>query len=234
MLEKRGLGHVEAILSFVIFIGFIVFAFVFFSPFQSNRTLKSTLDYAWREVYDFANIDLETYSVYITDTNAPSIVALAISGAPAGLNATVEGSSGNLVQSYTNSNGLVIFSKPADRFARIKFGPDFGAGNSIIGIVIPPQSYTVSSSETKKYFSESRLLGLNSTYNADYNVLKKQFNLPNRVNFGFSLTFSDGTKIAASKEIPKNAEVISQTDRAAVVRINGGLIEYAEMRVFVW
>ena len=194
MLNKRGLGHVEAILSFVIFIGFIVFAFVFFSPFESNRTLRSTSDYAWREVYDFSRVELEIYSVFIDDLSPPLIAAVSLTGAPSGWNAVVEDSMGAIVQSYTDLSGVVHYTTPSNKFARIKFGQDFSQGVNVIAGT-PPQSYTVSSSENSKFMSEKKLLELNASYYSDYSNLKKQFNLPNRVNFGFAVTFYDGTQI---------------------------------------
>ena len=231
MIKKGGFGHVEAILSFVIFIGFIVFAFVFFSPFESNRTLTSSLDYAWREVADASNMDLESYSVYITAVS--SAVAIAISGAPAGVNAAVEDGNGNAVASYTDLSG-VHFHKPLNNyFVRIKFGEDFVQGNPIIGTLLSVSDFSVSSSEIMKVLSEKKLLDLKSSYYSDYSALKTTFNLPNRVDFGFAVKLSD-IEITASREIPENVEVLSRSDRVAVVRIPSGLIEYADVRVFVW
>ncbi|MEK6847098.1 MAG: hypothetical protein AABY16_02940 [Nanoarchaeota archaeon] len=230
MSEKRGFGHVEAILSFVIFIAFLVFAFIFFSPFQSGRTLTSSLDYAWREVADASNIDLEIYSVYINSAN--QIIAIAIPGAPA-MNATVEDSNSNAVASYTDLSGNVNFQKPPNNFVRIKFGEDFVQGNLISGILLANTEYTVSSSETNKVFSEKKLFDLNASYYAGYSTLKTNFNLPNRVDFGFTVGLSN-INISASKEIPENVEVLSKNDRVAVVRIPSGVIEYADVGVFVW
>ncbi len=232
MFEKRGLGHVEAILSFVIFIGFLVFAFVFFSPFESGRTLTSSLDYTWREVSGFSEVNLEIYSIYITSTN--SVVAIAIPGAPNNMNAAVEDKNGGVIASYTDLSGNVHFAKPANNFVRIKFGPDFMRGNQITGIPLTAIDYTVSSSETREIFSEKRILELKNRYENDYSALRTEFNLPNRVHFGFASVLSGGTEISASREVPENAEVLSKNDRVAVVRIPSGVIEYAEARVFVW
>ncbi len=231
MNEKRGFGHVEAIMSFVIFIGFLIFAFTFFSPFQSGRTLTSSLDYAWREVADFAKIDLESYSIYINSTKP--VVAIAIAGAPVGMNASVENSNGSIIPSYTTSTS-VHFHKPVNNIVRIKFAKDFVNGGPISGTPLIDSEYSVSSSETQKIFSENKLLELNDRYYPNYSVLKTQFNLPNRIDFGFAVKFSDGLEIMASKQIPESVEVLSKNDRVAVVRIPSGVVEYADVRVFVW
>ena len=68
MKNKRGLGHIEAILAFVLFIGFLIFAFYFFSPFSGgNRLLDSSIDYAFREININTSIDMESYSVVINN-----------------------------------------------------------------------------------------------------------------------------------------------------------------------
>ena len=231
MVCKRGFGHVEAILSFVIFISFIVFAFVFFSPFQSNRTLQSTLDYAWREITDVTEQDLKTYSLVI-DSSAP-IVAIAIPGV-SGFNASVQNSSGSAVPSYTDSAGAVHFQKPINSFARILFAPRFTAGTTLTGVLLPAANYSISSSENSPARFEQLALDLNATYFANYTGLKKQFNLPNRVHFGFSFKFIDGSEIRASREIPENAEVLSRDDRLSIVRASSKNVEYADVSVFVW
>lgn len=233
MNRKRGFGHVEAIMSFVIFIAFLVFAFTFFSPFQSGRTLTSSLDYAWREVADATKIDLESYSIYITNQNVPSLVTLSIPSAPTGLNASVEDSNGIAIASYTDGLG-VHFQKPANNFVRVKFAEDFVKGNQIAGALLGDSDYSVASSETQSIFSEKKILDLNASYYANYSALKTQFNLPNRVNFGFAVKLSDNLEIMSSKQIPENVEVLSKNDRVAVVRLPSGLVEYIDVRVFVW
>lgn len=228
--NNKGFGHVEAVLTLVIFIAFIVFAFVFFNPFRTSRTLSSTLDYAWREVTGYSNEVVESYSVFFNPT-APLIVALAIPGAPQ-KNATVLDISGNIIPSFNNQIG-VNFNKPSDNFAVIQYSNNFSAGNSIVGALAIQSDYSISSSDSSEIIFEDHLLFLNLTYYSNYTGLKKQFNLPNRVDFGFLVVFSDGSKIESLKEIPSGFEIQAKRDRVQVVR-SSGKIEYAEVIVQVW
>lgn len=232
MVFKRGLGHVEAVITLVIFIGFLIFAFTFFSPFRTSRTLTSTLDYAWREVTDFTSENIETYSVVI-DSSAPPIVLIAIPGTD-DRNATVLDSSGKSVQSYTDKTG-VHFGKPSDNFAVLQYSNNFDKGDSSIsGNLLSSDSYIISSSDSKSVRFENLFMNLNNTYYSDYLSLKKDFNLPNRVDFGFSVFFSDGKRIDAYKDIPEGVEVLSKNDRLEIIRIQNGKNEYAEVNVKVW
>src|SRR5687767_3670455 len=93
---KRGLSHIEFVISFVIFIAFLVFAFMFFNPLESNRTLKSTSEYAWIELSDLAKAEAETYSISILGGYPPAI-NFEISGIPLNYNASAQDQNGGVI-----------------------------------------------------------------------------------------------------------------------------------------
>ena len=227
-MMKRGLSHIEFVISFVLFIGFVLFAFVFFNPLQSQRTLKSSMDYAWIEVSQETQEKLDTYSVYIF--SASGDVALDISDVHNSYNASVEDVDGNIIETYTDASGEVNFNTNGKEFFRIKYSPALLNGNTLSGT--PPNQYSISSSTSEKIYFESLLLNLNDTYFLDYEGLKQKINLPNRVDFGFVVKFGD-VDVLAVNEIPEGVEVLSRSDRIDVIR-NSGKRERAELRVLVW
>ena len=194
--------------------------FMFFSPLKSNRTLKSTLDYAWLEIDDATKSNLETYSIFVTSGNTGNI-GIDISGIPSDYNASVEDSSGSPILSYKD-NGVVYFSKPSDNFVRIKYSPIFSNGNSISGNLLANEGYSISSSDD-----------LNKSYFSNYNRLKKDFNLPNRMNFGFVAKFNETYEIVALRNIPEESEVLSKNERFQAVS-KSGIKTYVDVRVLVW
>ena len=230
-MMKRGLSHIEFVISFVLFIGFVLFAFVFFNPLQSQRTLKSSMDYAWIEVSQETQEKLDTYSVYIF--SASGDVALDISDVHNSYNASVEDVDGNIIETYTNDMGLANFDSTGNKFFRIKYSLALPKGDKVInGPVLADGEYSISSSTSEKIYFESLLLKLNDTYFSDYDVLKQKINLPNRVDFGFVVKFGD-IDVLAVNEIPEGVEVLSRSDRIDVIR-NSGKRERAELRVLVW
>ena len=229
-MGKRGLSHIEFVISFVIFVAFITFAFMFFSPLQSNRTLKSTLDYAWLEVDDATKSNLETYSVVIGSSVPIGNMGIDID-APSGFNASVEDSSGSPIPSYIDDNGAVYFSKPSDNFVRIKYSLVFSNGNVIYGALTA--NYQISSSESEELHFEKLFDDLNKSYFSDYNQLKKDFNLPNRMNFGFVAKFNETYEITALRNIPEESEVLSKNERFQAVS-KSGIKKYVDVRVLVW
>ncbi len=231
MVSKRGLGHIEAVITLVVFIGFLIFAFSFFSPFRTSRTLDSTLDYAWREIEKNTSDNLETYSI-VFDSSVARLVGINIPGMT-NFNATILDNSGSLIPSFTNQLG-VYFDRATNNFVVLQYSKHFDAGlNTIIGTILNSDKYTISSSNSKKIRFESLFLELKNKYSSNYAELKGNFNLPNRVQFGFSVLFSDGTKIETQQNIPENVEVISKNDRLEIMRVNG-VTEFAEVNVKVW
>ena len=232
MLERRGLSHIEFVITFVIFVAFIVFAFVFFSPLQSGRAIKSSLDYISLEIEDFAEREMETYSVSILP-GASGDVAIDIPGISNRINASVENSSGEVIPSFRDSTGAVNFAMPRDNFVRVKYSSAFTNGARILGLLIDDSMYSISSSNVDKIYFENLLLELNRSYFFNYAGLKTSFNIPNRIDFGFYVIFNDGFLISSIKDVPDNVEILSTDDRVAIVR-SSGEEEYATMRIMVW
>ncbi len=235
MFDKRGVSHIEEVISFVIFIGFLVFAYLFFSPFRGDRTLDSTLDYAYREIKSFSEMDVQSYSVFITD-NSLSDTPIGIQiGTISYPNVSVEDSGGNIIDSYVQLNGnFVYFDMPPDKFARIKYGEDYWQNpNFISGANLIADQYTISSSEEKKIYSIKRAVNLSTEYKLYYSDLKKRFNLPNRVDFGFSFTLENGSVIKAEQVIPDNAEVKARNERVEFTLL-AGEEQFADLIVKVW
>ncbi len=239
MRERRGLSHIEFVISFVIFIAFIAFAFAFFNPLQSNRTMKSTLDYAWIEIDSVTKSDLETYSISIgSSISQGDPIAINILGVPVNFNASIEDVDGNLINSYKFGTE-VNFENPAGNFVRIKYSPVFSNGLFLDGELLDdgnsggPRQYTISSSEIEELNFEVLFDDLNKSYFSNYTGLKKQFNLPNRVNFGFVAKFNETYEITAMNKIPEESEVLSKSERIQAVS-KSGLKEFVDLRVLVW
>jgi hypothetical protein len=231
-MNKRGLSHIEFVVSFAIFVGFLVFAFVFFNPLQSQRTLKSTMDYAWIEVSQEGKESMESYSVSIGTINGNDF-EIVINGVPLEYNASVEDINGNILPTHRDSTGKVYFTRSSlnDEFFKIRYASSFDDGPIISGASLLA-NYVISSSETRDVYFESSFLRLNETYYSEYTSLKQDLNLPNRIEFGFIVTL-DNYQIRAVKDIPEGIEVLSKNDRVEIIRTNG-VREFAEVTVIVW
>src|SRR3989338_1265326 len=233
MVNKRGLSHVEFVISLIIFTAFLLFSFIFFNPLNSGRTLKSSMDYAWIEVTNLAMMQIETYSVFIDSDILDPFVAIKIT-VPSGYYASVEDIDGNNILSYVDDNKYVHFERPDDNFVKIKYSEAFTNGLPIVGRSLVEENYEISSSKIEELYFESKFIELKNRYFEEYLVLKNEINLPNRIEFGFIVDFSDDTpNLNSLNEIPEEYEVLSKSDRVEVIRVNGKR-EYVDLRVFVW
>lgn len=235
-MNKKGLSHIEFVVSFVIFIGFIVFAFVFFNPLQSQRTLKSTMDYAWIEVSEEGREEVQTYSISIvTPSFNPLELKIRIDGVPLEYNASVEDVNGIPIPTHRDSAGIVYFTRQtsSDKFFRIRYSKSLSDSGPILPLSSDLTShYAISSSEIRDLYFEKLLLELNQSYYLNYLGLKQELNLPNRMEFGFVVTLNN-KQISAVNQIPEGIEVLSKNDRVEIIRISGQR-EYADLRVIVW
>ncbi|MBU0466598.1 MAG: hypothetical protein KJ718_05445 [Nanoarchaeota archaeon] len=234
---KRGLGHVEVILSFVLFIVAVGFALYFFNPAGGDRLVESSLTYAFREISQNTSVGVETFSVVINNSEIPTstnMIVLEFSGIEG--KTRVETYDGDVLESLHEDEFIYVSSGDWNSiaFVFVMFGEEFEETDGLSG-THDANYYEVGSSNLKEVISEKRFLVLNQTYYKDYLTLKgeEQFNLPDMANFGFSLVFDENDFIIAEKEIPAGLEVFSETERVEVLRDNGNII-FADLIVKVW
>lgn len=231
-MQKRGLSHIEVIVSFVLFLGFIIFALIFFNPLDTTRVVDSSLFYAMDEVSDNISVSLISYSVDLKNAGG-NVVAIPINN-PEGYKVRVETNSGNrLPAKYENGNVLV--NKGANNFLVVKFSEVFDESESV-GVVNQPLSegdFVLSSSSSSKVWSEKRASELKAAYDQNYLNLKKEFNIPGRVEFGFIFQMIDEDEIVSKQEIPDGLDVFSKSDRKEAISLNGDS-SFADLTALVW
>jgi hypothetical protein len=245
-MSKRGVSHIEIILSFIIFVGAIAFALYFFNPADSNRLVDTSLRYGFREIREFTEVEILTYSVDIDGAavdqweidNDPLVilaVPVQITGVNPAFGIRAKENDGSYLGAYRIGD-LVHIQKPGAgwidvEFISIGFNDEFSYGGGDVG-VHDENFYTLSSSTSKKVLSESKFRELDQFYLINYTGLKEDFNIPPRVNLGFSIDFSNDT-LSAERKIPEGLEVFSESQRVEIVRI-GGDLEFADLTVWVW
>ncbi|NCO11780.1 hypothetical protein CO038_04865 [Candidatus Pacearchaeota archaeon CG_4_9_14_0_2_um_filter_39_13] len=235
-MNKRGLEHVEFIVSFVFFVGFLLFALYFFSPLKGDRIVDSTLFYTMDEISANTSVALESLSVVIGPEVSAPVVGIRVDDRQ-DKGAYVENSAGRKLPSHFNPLREIVFTdRMGERFVIIKFSQDIEQGTLGEGnIVLDSENYTVSSSDSRKVISEKRVIELANTYSTEegYISLKKEFNLPSRANFGFALIISDSERIEAKRDVPAGLEVFSQRERFEILRSDGSS-KFADLEVRVW
>lgn len=221
------------ILAFILFVGFLIFGLYFFNPLDSSRVLDSSLFYAVDAVYANVSSSVLTYSVILA-ASAPDSVSIPLSReSTSGQGIRVETIDGApLLSRY--SSGVLSFTRGPEDFAIVRFG-EFPYHEDAVSnpVLLTPGEFNISSSEVKDILNEDTLMRLNTTYHQNYADLKKQFNLPGRVDFSFSVIFSPDDGIYATQPIPEGIDVVSKKERKEILRLDG-TVAFADIITQVW
>jgi flagellar capping protein FliD len=207
--NKRG-SHVGMILSFAIFITFIVFLYAVLKPsVNTGEDKKSTLDYLKMKITENISSNFTSAGVQINSSANPGQKCVTLQNFLAFLeilppyriivkNETeniqpayiVDLSSGNLEINRATRNNL---------FFKIYSAPEFDGlvVNTSISCSNPITNYVVSSVKIDNYIFEKGVYSFVNYYNNDYDKLKNDLNVPSGNEFGFEFTQGNGTKISA-------------------------------------
>ncbi|MBX4196551.1 hypothetical protein KW805_03110 [Candidatus Pacearchaeota archaeon] len=229
---KKGASHIEIILAFILFIGFVVIGFYFFSP-QSSRLAESSLSYSLREIIQNTTIPVTTYGVRIEEgSHADDVIPIDVM-VSAGRKVRAEDDSG-ILKARIGSQGVTYVQLGPNMFVTLEYADDLPAGSEPADVVAQPgkKYYSLASTREENIMSEKRIRELNQTYFAHYEDLKKEFNLPDRVDFGFNIRLQDMT-ITSMPPIPGGVNIYSTNVRVEVLRENGER-EFSDLVVSVW
>jgi len=237
-MEKRGAGHIEFILSVILFLGIVGFALFFFAPSGGNRTIESSLTYGFSEIIGDTEVEVDSYSVSINNlgTIGNDAIFVALSDIT-NKKSRVSDPDGSVVLESRVSSGGIDFKPSGESFVIIRTSEDIvenielGAGSVVLN---DPSLYEIASSSSSKIVSEFGIDNLKIAYEGNYNDVKNnRFNLAG-VDFSFSLTFiSDGKSIEPDVTIPEGLEVFSRLKRIEVLR-RDGVLEFADLVVRIW
>jgi len=220
---KKGQGHIEFILSFLIFLSFAAILFLVLNPFRSSSRID-LLEEVDEEIRDWLEIDLTSYS-YKPDTE-PSL------GGCIGIDKIGEGNV--RVKSATNGD---VGARISGNKINIKSGKSF---------------YKIFLAENLIPYGESGLESCDSGVIGNYGVPVKRkvfskqkisdLETMDYLQFKNSLNIDDDFKLTIKKDsgdvfIGKNAsQGVSTQARELVIEILDGNaeIEYGRMNLVVW
>ncbi|VVB82466.1 Uncharacterised protein [uncultured archaeon] len=240
VLKKRG-SHVGMILSFLIFITFVVFLYVVLKPgISTGQDKKTIVQYIENKIVENTSANLTSTSIVINSTQNPGDKCvifggflLMISGEIPTANIVIKNETGNLQNSSVYATDLEINRAGIDNlFFKIYYSPEFDLLNLGLG---PPDcspitnlNYSVGIIKVDDYAFEKKFYQLIDYYNQSYDDLKRGWNIPPGNEFTFSFVQNNGTKIGidqniSSTEIYSDEVPIQYVDNNA--NIQGGFID---------
>lgn len=229
---KKAMGHVEMIISFVIFVSIITFLLVLFRPMVVfTKTTSASLDITESQILDSVSVELIVQSVKISneisDGNCVSL------DKPEAINnrVIVRNSAYERINAKTDVTGsLINFQKSGD-FYRIYSSAEFVESSYSLTGCNPPQSYNLSVVKTYYKVSETYLNSLFGNYAADYQTLKTQLGLKN--DFNLILRDNENELLRAEIYKPSGIEVMAR-DVLIEILDKDGNIKSAILNIQVW
>ncbi len=249
-MYKRG-SHVGVVLSFVIFITFLVFLYSIIEPeLRVQKDKESLLDYLKIELAEKVAANLTSITISINRTSAHECVILKdlIEEAVVTSHLIVKDELGNIANaniSESDNTNLIIDRENKEKvFFKIYNSQELPELEQ--ATIHPctslekdaefhgsPSGYSIPLVNKEIYIFEKKIIGLIKDYNGEgYEDLREEIKIPSGTEFGFSFTYNNGTTIETEeKGIPKDVQVreipVQYVDKKANI-----LLGYVNIKVW--
>jgi len=224
---KKGQGHIEMIISFSLFIGFVVTILLFYRPTVKSKDIS--LGVVERELMNNLTTDFYFFSVKMSGES--DCFCFSSEYFSSGMNVIAYNSSKDKINAGTSGNSICIESGNND-FFYIYLSPEFGENNIECSNSITISNDNIGLLREAKVISNSALSSLKERYDIDYNRLKEEL----KITYDFRLAVFDelGDKILEfDKTAPLGRPVYSK-DISIEILHEDGMIQKGTMKVYAW
>ncbi len=252
-MEKRGMGHVEVILAFVLFISAIVFILSFVDFDADTKTEEAALAYVTSRIEEASTTRVIMHTVSIQSMSGdpaqptPQVLTLELpeelpaeyglrveavtSGAPQKLQA----------QKHPANPQQIVVDRGTGRatLVRIILSMEITAmAASLTPPVHDPSAYKFLSRSEKELLAERKLRSLSEAYAANYGTFRESLAIASRINTAFSASWPNPEAakqdfIKAERDIPSRVDVIAHNLRQEMLLPDGQRV-FADVIIRVW
>ncbi|MBU2615875.1 MAG: hypothetical protein KKC19_02115 [Nanoarchaeota archaeon] len=198
-MEKKG-SHVGIVISFGIFITFVIFTYVIISPAIESNENQNLIKNLKRNLVEEFSTEITIISIKTnTDSSNCARIGDFLTNFQIGKNLVATDSSGNIVTATYTGEHLNIYPEGgesffriygSDTFAEIEGGPSCSTKKDLYGKFIKKENIVVT----------ENIISIAQEYETDYAGLKERLHIPAINNFEFEFTDSEGEKIATEKK----------------------------------
>ena len=222
-MKKKG-SHVEMVISFVIFVGFLLFFYIIIEPaINKPKDKEYLLDSLEVNLVKYLSDEVRSYDLDITldETGCSEdsiITCFEISPSPNKGNLFVKSESYNGEYQNYYSKNLSIWCKDCEENKyKLFFSNNFsqqGGGSECISHQLIANCYSLKPGTSEEHIFESRIEELKFLYESigSENEIRNSLNIPSDNWFWFELTNNEGNEIIKPKEpnIPEDINVYSR------------------------
>ncbi|MFH1889490.1 MAG: hypothetical protein ABIJ58_01260 [Nanoarchaeota archaeon] len=234
-IKKRGKkgSHVGVMLSFIIFVSFVVFVYVILRPAVVQDDKENFLEFIKEGVVRESSASLVTSSVNITEIGDCIQLNGFFGDNGISRNIILKDENGNALTANLNGAGgthlrILMGGK---RFFRIYESETFVEITS--EGPCGQSDYTISGAKNDSYVFESKITALISKYNTNYSGLASDLGIPVANGFGFSFNNSEEAEISTNEAEILSTSIFAQDFSVQYVTESAGL-EVGKIKVRAW
>jgi hypothetical protein len=209
-LKKSGASHIEMILAFILFSGFVFFLFYFFQPFQTQTLQDAVLVSLKDSFFNNVSVNLTTVLVNFSDKHG----AINPCRLP---DSNISG---------TGRMGVLNISTSRPEFYYLYYSDSLDFPRP--GLLNCSLDYQIGNINNLIVLSDYSLKNIEQRYNTDYVGLKSDLGLPNNADFSISTK-----EYSMERQTPEKVKVIAGVYRRLILYGNGTLIN-RDFIIKVW
>lgn len=240
--NKRGVSHIEMILSFVIFIGFLLFVFIILNPLKkpvNNDVLVDKLEY---EVAKQLNTNLISQTIKVNDSAVrKDCFSIDRLNNTEGMGLIVKDSAGGEVPASVSGESVLVES--GKEFYKLMYNDNFAESDDNLDDcqALSDGEYELGVVRTDEIISYDKILSFIERYKTDYEALKEELKLPKANDF--AVIFFDTSQeylindedydTAVNSKIPQKASVSAKNINIQILETSGA-VKSGILNLRVW
>jgi hypothetical protein len=184
---KRSQGHIEMILSFAIFIGFVVAMLIFLNPVRDQKINYAAVDIAENQIMKNISFEFRYFGLILTQAPSGSCFSVDNPGGQTG-NVIVRDMDNRLLNSVNEGGKIYLTTSPISgaRFYKLYFSSKFNYRSFpsyLTCPVLPTSNYSFGPLYIDRAVLTDSLKPLTDAYMADYSELRKSLGVAEDFEF---------------------------------------------------
>jgi hypothetical protein len=241
VMNKRGASHFEMIISFIFFVGFVFFLFLFLKPYDttvlSGSVVAALYDTFEEEVHtNLTSLFLKAEHDVPTECFKISLPGYVFAYSFSDSRVTTladDLKDSKLDEVIATSNGDLSIDA-SDIFYKVFISPEFETGSlGSCPAFVPAgtEPYIIGSKIERRVISYGALEKMKADYNGDYEVLKADLRIPDSFDF---FIVSEDLDLEMKRFVPDSIEKINTRDYILEVLKSDGTTINARFTIGVW
>jgi hypothetical protein len=212
-MNKRGISYIELIISFALFVGFVIMLFVYLNPVRQPNLTEVILNSVQGNFENNVTITLTEIPFKVTDSgciknNTASLLSTNFGDDYNKEKMFIEDDFGNLVTFDLLEDGSLVMQTSSAQIYHIFYSNDTEFTAPTSTTCSPTEAMiNVSTARSSSILSSDRLNKLNDSYYNYYDNLKKQFDVPPLGDFAIKVYNGTNVFFDMTRNIPKGINV---------------------------